>query len=231
MTASGLTDVLLEVSLICEGAFREPVAVSISLGEPTSPKLVATASKLAQTLDGAQMIAGEGPAHLAWTRGETAHTRDLRADERWRRLALRVADLPVCSAICTPIASNGSVLGTLNVYSASPVLVDDAALEGVTLLARGIAAVVHGAQVKEELETAAAQLRTALTSRAVIDQAKGVLMARHGCSAEEAFELLAQASSSANVKLREVAARLVDHAADRAFAADGSGEPETVDGR
>jgi transcriptional regulator with GAF, ATPase, and Fis domain len=213
MAASGLGDVLSEVSVICQAAFREPVAVSIAVGSPASPTMVATASKLAQLLDGAQMIAGEGPSHLAWTDGNTVHTRSLHADERWPRLALRVADSAVCAAVCAPIESNGSVVGTLNVYSVAPELVDDTALETASLLAGGIAAIVHGAQVKEELEMVAAQLQTALKSRATIDQAKGVLMARHGCSAEKAFELLAEASSSANVKLREVAARLVDEAA------------------
>lgn len=228
MTTSGLADVLSEVSVICQAAFSEPVAVSISMGDPASPTLVATASKLAQSLDGAQMIAGEGPMHLAWARGETIHTSNLRADDRWHRLAPRVADSSVCAAICTPIESSGTLTGTLNVYSVFPELVNDAALEAVALLASGIAAVIHGAQVKEELENAAAQLQMALTSRAVIDQAKGVLMARHGCSAEEAFKLLAQTSSSANIKLREVAARLVDEAADRG--ADGRAVKPTSSG-
>ncbi len=53
------------------------------------------------------------------------------------------------------------------------------------------------------------QLRTALESRDVIGQAKGILMARQGISADEAFDLLRRASQRSNVKLRDVAAQVV----------------------
>ncbi|MGR6963522.1 ANTAR domain-containing protein [Geodermatophilus sp. URMC 61] len=50
----------------------------------------------------------------------------------------------------------------------------------------------------------------ALESRAVIDQAKGILMGRHGISGDAAFDLLAKQSQLANRKLRDIAADLVD---------------------
>jgi hypothetical protein len=53
------------------------------------------------------------------------------------------------------------------------------------------------------------QLREALTSRAVIDQAKGILMLQHGCGPERAFALLVDRSKSTNTKVRDVAAGLV----------------------
>jgi AmiR/NasT family two-component response regulator len=48
----------------------------------------------------------------------------------------------------------------------------------------------------------------------VIDQAKGVLIAREGISPEEAFSLLLKASQSGNVKVRDIALRLVQEAQD-----------------
>jgi len=54
-----------------------------------------------------------------------------------------------------------------------------------------------------------AQLRSALASREVIGQAKGVLMVVHGCSADEAFAFLRDLSQRTNVKLRDVAAQVV----------------------
>jgi AmiR/NasT family two-component response regulator len=53
-------------------------------------------------------------------------------------------------------------------------------------------------------------LRQALSSRAVIDQAKGILMARHGIDAEAAFALLSETSQRENVKVRDLAARLTE---------------------
>jgi AmiR/NasT family two-component response regulator len=57
-----------------------------------------------------------------------------------------------------------------------------------------------------------AQLSAALTSRAVIDQAKGILMALHRIPADDAFELLVKASQEENAKLREVAQDFVNSA-------------------
>ena len=56
------------------------------------------------------------------------------------------------------------------------------------------------------------QLREALGTRPVIDQAKGMLIARHGCSADEAFLMLSAASQRENRKLRDVAEAMVQGA-------------------
>jgi AmiR/NasT family two-component response regulator len=58
--------------------------------------------------------------------------------------------------------------------------------------------------------TEAAQLRVAMESRAVIDQAKGILMVRDRCSPEEAFEVLRRISQNRNVKLRDIAQSIVE---------------------
>ncbi|HEX5288842.1 MAG TPA: ANTAR domain-containing protein [Streptosporangiaceae bacterium] len=53
------------------------------------------------------------------------------------------------------------------------------------------------------------QLRAALASRAVIDQALGVIMGQERCTSARAFEILRSASQNRNIKLREVAASIV----------------------
>ena len=65
------------------------------------------------------------------------------------------------------------------------------------------------------LETEVAQLRTAMASRAVIEQAKGVLMLLTGCGEERSFDLLTHISSHTHRKVREVAAELVASATGR----------------
>jgi AmiR/NasT family two-component response regulator len=62
----------------------------------------------------------------------------------------------------------------------------------------------------ESTRTLAEQLQTAMESRAVIEQAKGVLMGQRRCTADEAFEILVKLSQQSNRKLREVAQALVD---------------------
>ncbi len=58
----------------------------------------------------------------------------------------------------------------------------------------------------------AAGLRTAMASRVVIEQAKGILMARGHCTADEAFDLLKRLSSHRNLKLRDIAQAIVEQA-------------------
>ncbi|MFD6959298.1 ANTAR domain-containing response regulator [Streptomyces venezuelae] len=72
------------------------------------------------------------------------------------------------------------------------------------------AAALSAAQVEAEaLRRENAQLQQALTSRPVIDQARGVLMAAGGCSAEQAWEVLVEISQRSNTKLRQVAEMVV----------------------
>ncbi|MFJ3507975.1 ANTAR domain-containing protein [Streptomyces luteogriseus] len=56
--------------------------------------------------------------------------------------------------------------------------------------------------LREEVE----QLRQAIASRPVIDQARGILMATHGCTSDEAWHILRETSQLSNTKLRDVAA-------------------------
>jgi GAF domain-containing protein len=212
--AASIQETLTEISGLCQQAFAASVAVSVTLGEPMSPDLVATDSKLAQALDGAQIMAGEGPCQEAWEQGVTVSAGDLSSDPRWPSWrAHQGPDATVRSCAATPIRVADRVVGVINLYSVAPGLPTGPALEAAELLATTIAAILHEIDLRTELEGLAQQLQTALESRATIDQAKGIIMARHGCTADDAFRVLADASSRANVKLRVIAKRLVDEAA------------------
>jgi ANTAR domain/PAS fold len=74
----------------------------------------------------------------------------------------------------------------------------------------------HDDDVVTALQTEVSQLRTAMASRATIEQAKGILMLLTSCSEQVAFELLAHMSSHTHRKVREVAQSITDSAAGRA---------------
>lgn len=80
--------------------------------------------------------------------------------------------------------------------------------------AKFVSAVSTNERVHEEMAREVAQLREALSSRVVIEQAKGIIMARRRCSPNEAFEILRKAARDSNVKLRVLAAALVEGVAD-----------------
>jgi AmiR/NasT family two-component response regulator len=64
------------------------------------------------------------------------------------------------------------------------------------------------AECHDEVE----DLRAALQTRPVIDQAKGMLIAEHGCSPDEAFDMISAASQRNNRKVRDIAEAMVDGA-------------------
>ena len=117
-------------------------------------------------------------------------------------------ELGVTGSLVVPLVVGDEVLGALSLYAT-----DDADLDASRLFAELLADLVSTAlscmarqadQVKLTEE-----LHTALESRAVIEQAKGMLMSR-GHSADEAFTRLRRASQRRNTKLREVAALVVE---------------------
>jgi AmiR/NasT family two-component response regulator len=80
------------------------------------------------------------------------------------------------------------------------------------LLAGAVSNVLQELELRDELRTLAADMENALSSRAVIDQAKGIVMADKHISADEAFEHLTELSSTLHIKLRDLARMLVDEA-------------------
>ena len=212
LRTSGTAEVLAPMAAACQRAFSHTVSASINLGQPGRPDLVATGSKFAQSLDGAQVTAGEGPSQSAWDQRCTARSDDLRTDRRWPRLQNQLAGSPVQSVVAVPVRFGDKVVGILNLYSQDDHMAEEAAVESAEFLATTVAAVLHEAEAKSELENSARQLHAALESRSTIDQAKGMIMASRGCGPDEAFDILVQMSSSTNVKLRDIAARMVEEA-------------------
>jgi len=125
-----------------------------------------------------------------------------------------VAALAVGPAVAVPVRTPDTA-GCLNVYSEDRRLGEDANVHAVELLSAAVSAVLHENDLKAELARLAEQFSAALNSRAGIDQAKGIVMARHGCDADQAWQLLVKVSSTSNVKVREVAARIVAEVARR----------------
>jgi PAS domain S-box-containing protein len=208
---------------ICQGAFPVQTWVSVTLGDPAQPQVLATDSKDAQAVDGAQSVAGEGPCLSAWQECGTVTSPDIWTDPRWPRLSRMRGDSPVTATVAAPVTVGETRLGALNVYGGDEALLSPSLVQGTELLASAIGALLHEADSKAELAQLAGQLEEAMRSRATIEQAKGMLMAAHQCGADEAFRLLAEMSSRTNVKVRVIAARLVADAARQQSAGHRSG--------
>jgi hypothetical protein len=149
---------------------------------------------------------GEGPYPSTLSSSRVVVVDDLRSDERWPRFGPRATELGVVSAACYQLflhRNDDDRLGTLNLFGAQPGVFDEWAVELGEVFAAHCAAVLASAIAQDGA-------RTALASRDVIGQAKGILMAQHKVSAAEAFDLLRRTSQSQHMKVRELAALVAE---------------------
>jgi transcriptional regulator with GAF, ATPase, and Fis domain len=164
-------------------------------------------------VDALQNETGEGPCLSAIRDHEVFQTDDLVAEERWPRFSARAAEeTGVRSILAFRLFVEEDTLGALNLYSDRPSAFDqeDRAVGAVfaTHAAVAFSTARHEAQMDQ-----------ALASRDLIGQAKGIIMAREGVTAEQAFAMLRRASQDLNMKLREVAERV-------AYTGQAPAEPE-----
>jgi GAF domain-containing protein len=162
----------------------------------------------APEIDEAQYGTGHGPCLDAYRTGSILRIDETLEDDRWPEFTTAAADHGVRSTLSLPLRADQGVIGALNLYSRTPQAFADNEQMATVFVAHAAAALAN-AQAYTAERTLSEQLRTALESRAVIEQAKGVLMRDHHCDAEEAFEILKRASQHSNRKLRDVAAGIV----------------------
>ncbi|GIG29695.1 hypothetical protein Cma02nite_22950 [Cellulomonas marina] len=211
--AGGTQELLSRIADVTHRAVAAAEAVSVNLGSAAEPTAVASTSELAAAFDGAQVLAGTGPCVTASEAHETVVTGDVAADSRWAGLARTAAGAAVVSVLAVPVTGDEGLVGAVNLYSTRRDAFTEEDVDVAELLAAAGGAVLVEVAQKDRLRTLAAQLDQALTSRAVIDEAKGIIMARRGGTADEAFAFLSALSQQRNVKLRVLATALVEQTA------------------
>ena len=162
----------------------------------------AASGELVGRIDRVQYETGEGPCLDAARHHETVRCDDLQADTRWPRFARQAAGLGVLSVLSFQLFAGDDSFGALNIYA------ENAAAFGPDSESTGILLASHAALAMTAARTEAGLL-TALDSREMIGQAKGILMERHKITGVEAFGLLIASSQAVNRKLRDIAEHLV----------------------
>lgn len=190
----------------------------LTLLEADRPQTVVATDEFVTAVDDIQYGLGEGPCLSAVAQGRTFTSGNLGGEQQWPHFGPRVGRLGVHSALSLPLLLPGQVLGALNVYAHGRDVFDGHAVAMGEAFSPQAAVSVHNAQLLAQAERVVAQLQQALTSRAEIDQALGVMMSRTGASAQEAFDKLRALSQSRSVKLTDVAREVLGQAVRRARA-------------
>jgi GAF domain-containing protein len=154
-------------------------------------------------LDRLQQRLGDGPCVHAAKHQSVLRIEDTRQDERWPEFCVEAARLNVRSMLCVPLWVDERGLGALSLYADQAAAFTDLH-ERVTILLATFAALALAEAQRAD------QMHEALGNRDVIGQAKGILMERHGVTADAAFGVLSRVSQAENMKLAEIARRFVE---------------------
>jgi len=197
----------------------------ITLVENDEVQSTACTDELCAAIDRDQYVTGQGPCVDAIRRNAVMLLADAASDERWPAFGTLADRHGVKSVLGTPLEVEGRVLGALNLYGRSSQAFGDEDVEVAALLATHATVVLANVQAFEASNKETEQLKQALESRGIIERAKGILMEREKCSADEAFQMLVRASQALNRKLRQVAEEVAEDAEGPNHSAEaGKGE-------
>jgi GAF domain-containing protein len=178
----------------------------ITLVGPGGAHTAAFTGPRAMTVDEWQYQQGHGPCLAAAAANITVTVPDLAGESRWPDWADRAIDAGVHSSMSIGLPLHESVSGAVNVYAAKPHAFD----ENAVILGETFAGYAAVAMANAHLYEGPA--RSAMDNRAVIEQAKGIIMAECRCTADEAFAVLAKLAQYAHRDLHAAAATLVESA-------------------
>lgn len=209
LSETSLDDFLSRVTAMALRALPGVADVSVTLVRPDGPYTAACAGELARALDERQYELGNGPCLQAAAEHRTISAPDTASDTRWAGWAQRAAAGGAGSVLSVGLPLLEDVNAALNLYGRRPAAFDDEAVIVAETFAGYAAVALANAYAYHDAADLARQLQEAMESRAVIEQAKGIVMAEQRCGPDEAFALLARISQNTNRKVRDVATAMV----------------------
>lgn len=159
----------------------------------------------AKILDVIQQRHQEGPCLAAAWEHHTVRIDDLDTEARWPLYRIdALAETPVRSVLAFEVFITDDILGALNFYSEHPHAFEQESVELGLIFATHVALAWNMFRRHN-------QFRSALASRDLIGQAKGIIMHQFNVDAVRAFELLTRLSQDSNTKLVDIAQQIVNN--------------------
>ena len=204
-----LTSTLREVvELIVGHLGADGGALALSDEDGTLRWMTAT-SQPAYLLARVEQDFGEGPGADACAAGRPVATPDLRVEQRWPRLGPVAARHDARAVLAAPVRVDGWTVGALTVVAGSSRLWPEGEIQVISGYAAMLGRLLASAAEAVKQRRLVGQLQTALNTRIVIEQAKGVLMERKMLPPSQAFQVLRRMARSSSRKLVDVAADVI----------------------
>ena len=208
LATPGVEEFLHEVAVLAASTVAKGLSCGITLQPDGLPVTVASNDARANQVDEIQYEMDEGPCLHSMVTGDLVVVADTVGPERWGGFSARAAVNGIRSSLSVPLAADG-ITGALNLYAPVPDTFGDAEIGRAQVFAASASAALALAARQSTAAALTGQLREALASRAVIDQALGIIMAQERCTSIQAFAVLRNASQNRNTKLRDIASQIV----------------------
>lgn len=204
-----VVDLLTELTERC-AQLLDVESAGLLLADPLEQlRLLAATSEATRELELFQLQADEGPCVHCYSTGQPVSVADLQAQaDRWPRFVPAAVEAGFASVHAVPMRAAGIVLGALGLFGTRPGELDDADL----LVGQTLAHIASVAILQEHAPTPSTvmpQLRSALTGRILVEQAKGFLRESLDVSVEDAFQLMRNYARTHGEHLTDVARRLM----------------------
>jgi GAF domain-containing protein len=209
LRGNSLDALLMQVVELSKDVMPGEPEASILVMVRDRPTTAVSTGDLATRLDETQYAKGYGPCMHAATSGELTEIPDTRIEMRWADYSRRAAEEGNLSSLSVPLPIDDDMVGALNIYAREPHAFDEQSRAEAMRFGPYAGVALSNIHAYSSARELAENMQAALESRAVIDQAKGILMERHKLTAEQAFQLLAHASMRTNTKLRVISEHLV----------------------
>ena len=178
-------------------------------------RTLAASDRRAGLLEELEATHGEGPCADAFADKQPVAADDLAGDERWPVFAPAAAARGLLAVLASPVPYGDQAVGVVAVLDANPHAWSQAEREAIVAFTELVAMLILNAMEARERGKLAGELQVALDSRVVIEQAKGVLVGRHGLTTRQAFERLRRQARDQRRPLTEVARSVVEAAERR----------------
>ncbi|WP_169738795.1 GAF and ANTAR domain-containing protein [Jiangella gansuensis] len=207
---------LAELADLAAVIIEPPASCGIMTRYEGQLRTVVASDERATVVDAEQYGAGRGPCLEALQTGSIVEVPDQMSDPRWPGYREQAIAQGVRSSLSLPLIVDSGPVGAMNLYGFDrPQSFDPDTRHRAEIFAAQASTTLALALRQLAQAELAEQLEQALSSRTVIDQAIGILMAEQRCSADDAFAVLRTHSQNNNRKLRDVAEALVTRVSRR----------------
>jgi transcriptional regulator with GAF, ATPase, and Fis domain len=206
-----VVDFLHQVTVRCAQVLGVSAAGVLLTDQRGTLQVVAASTEQTRLLELLQLQTDQGPCPECFHTGRPIAAADLiTATSRWPRFAAQAREIGFASVHALPMRLRTDIIGALNLFGTQPGALGADTIRLGQALADVATIGILQARAIHQRDTLAEQLQTALNSRVIIEQAKGVIAERRHLDMDQSFTLLRSTARTGNRRLSDLARAVVD---------------------